>query len=194
MDIAILAGGYGTRLKGLWDGPKCLVPYRGRPVIEHIVDKALELNPRKIFLLLGHQASKVVAWREKYCETYRDVVPIIETEPKGTAAAIRNALPLIKAPVLILNGDTLPHYDLSAFISEFNDATGRTIATFDTHGTYAGSALFGAYGATTIWESSSKDLNTFVYGTTVRHVTVSGFLDVGTPEGFRKAQQSEMLE
>ena len=189
MDIAILAGGYGTRLKGLWDGPKCLMPYQGRPVIEHIVNKALELKPRKIFLLLGYQASKVVAWREACCP-HRYVVPIIETEPKGTAAAIRNALPLMKSPLLVLNGDTVPYYDLlSEFIAAYDDGTRRNITAW-ADGVHAGASLFGAYTMFKIEESKANDLNLFIYGTDVKHVRVSGFLDVGTPEGFHKAQQS----
>ena len=189
MDIAILAGGYGTRLKGLWEGPKCLVPYRGRPVIEHIVNIALELKPRKIFLLLGYQASKVVAWREACCP-HRDVVPVIETEPKGTAAAIRNALLLMKAPLLVLNGDTVPQYNLwSEFTSVYDDGTRQTITAW-AGGVYAGASLFGAYAMLEIENSSANNLDTFIYNTDVRHIRVSGFLDVGTPEGFYKTQQS----
>ncbi len=188
MDIAILAGGYGTRLKGLWEGPKCLVPYRGRPVIEYIVDKALELNPRKIFLLLGHQASKVVDWRECCCP-HRDVVPIIETVPKGTASAIRYAFPFITPPLMVLNGDTIPRYDFSELISAFDEATGRTMVAWDAYrNCYAGASIFGFHGADQIVYSKETDLNSFVNSPSAQRFHVAGFLDVGTREGFTQAQ------
>lgn len=187
MDIAILAGGYGTRLKGLWDGPKCLAPYHGRPVIEYLVDKALELKPRKIFLLLGHQASKVVAWREACCP-HRDVVPIIETVPEGTATAIRYAFPFIVPCLMVLNGDTVPGYNLTEIVNAFDSGTGRTtVAWVKDH--YAGTALFGARGIDQIIYSKETDLNPFLYNTDAKHISVPGFLDVGTTDGFTKAQQ-----
>ena len=188
MDIAILAGGYGTRLKGLWEGPKCLVPYRGRPIIEHIVDKALKLKPRKIFLLLGHQASKVVAWRETYCP-HRNVIPIIETVPEGTAAAIRNAFPFITPRLLILNGDTIPEYDLSKLTEAFDEPTGRTLAAWDAYrNCHAGASVFGAHGIDQIVYSKEAGMGVFVNSPSVQRFHVAGFLDVGTPEGFTQAQ------
>lgn len=188
MDITILAGGRGTRLKGIWDRPKCLVPYQGRPLIEHLVDRALELKPRKVFLLLGHKAWEVVQWRE-HCCPHRDVVPIIETEPKGTAAAVRNALPLMKPPLLVLNGDTLPCYNLlSEFVIAFDDGTGRTIAAW-ADGVPAGASLFGAYKMSSIGASCANDLTDFIYGTDVKHVSVSGFIDAGTPKGLKQLRR-----
>lgn len=188
MDIAILAGGYGTRLKGIWDKPKCLIPYRGQPLIEFLVNQALELRPRKIFLLLGHKASEVVAWHESCC-LHRDVVSIIETKPEGTASAIRNALPLIQPCFLmVLNGDTIPGYDLNKIIGAFNSGAGKTTVAW-ADGCYAGTSVFGARGINQIIYSKETDLNVFVNDLSAARVNTLGFLDVGTTEGFRKSQQ-----
>ncbi len=184
MDIAILAGGYGTRLEGLWDGPKCLVRYNGRPVIERLVDQALEFKPRKVFLLLGNQASKVVEWRECCCP-HRDVVPIIETIPSGTATAIRNAYAFLQLPLLILNGDTVFWYDLAEIVSEFDAGTGDTIVAWTD--CYAGAGVFGAKGMDQILYSKETDLDVFVNSTRRVLFPLLSFLDVGTPEGFRRA-------
>lgn len=188
MDIAILAGGYGKRLKGIWDQPKCLIPYQGHPLIEFLVDKALELKPRKVFLLLGHQASNVVAWRERYGETYQNVVPIIETAPSGTAAAIRNAFPFIVPPLMILNGDTIPGYNLNDIAGAFDETTGRTMVSWSKDH-YAGTAIFGAYGIDQIVYSKETNLDAFVNDPSVQRFHVPGFLDIGTSEGYFKAQQ-----
>lgn len=187
MDVAILAGGYGTRLKGLWDGPKCLVPYKGRPVIELIVNKALELKPRKIFLLLGYKASAVVKWREDCCP-HRDVVPIIETEPLGTASAIRNALPFISVPLTVLNGDTVPSYDLSEFILAYYN-NWRGIAATWSGNKYAGTSIFGLSGLKQIEITTDHDLDYLINDPRTLHFPVPGFIDLGTPAAFKKAQQ-----
>lgn len=181
MDIAILAGGYGTRLKGLWDKPKCLVPYQGRPVIEYIVNKALELKPRKIFLLLGHKASQVVGWREDCCP-HRDVVPIIETVPEGTASALRKALPLMISPVLVLNGDTIPAYDLIILTYAFSNISRSRIAW--TKGVQAGASLFSSYSLAKIQTTDEKDLRNYIFDKNNQDIEVSGFIDIGTPEYF----------
>lgn len=185
MDVAILAGGYGTRLEGLWDKPKCLVPYQGRPVIELIVDKALALKPRKIFLLLGYKASMVVAWR-KGCCPHRDVVPIIETVPDGTASALRKALPLMKPPLLILNGDTVPLYDLSDLAQAFDEKTGRTVTAW-AKGRSTGASILGAYAMGRIAASKETNLDAFLYDTSVHFLLVPGFIDIGTPETLMQA-------
>lgn len=182
MDVCILAGGYGTRLKGIWDGPKCLIPYQGRPLIEHLVEKAMELAPRKVFLLLGHRASEVVAWREgRY--PHRDVVPVIETVPSGTATAIRYAFPFIIPHLIVLNGDTIPEYNINEIAHAFNETTGRTMVAWSGN-RYAGTAVFGAHGIDQIVYSKEINLDTFVNDPSAQRFHVPGFLDVGTPEAF----------
>ena len=44
MKSIILASGFGTRLYPLTiDKPKCLLEYKGKPIINHIVDKIVSL-------------------------------------------------------------------------------------------------------------------------------------------------------
>lgn len=191
MDVTILCGGYGTRLAGLWDGPKCLVRLGdGRPLIESLVNKALMLKPRKVFLLLGYRASEVVAWREGCCP-HRDLVPIIETVPEGTAAAVRKALPLLRAPLLILNGDTLPRYELSDLTKAWHAAHPDLLVAW-CGALMAGAFILGAESIERLGRSTEKNLERWMrleaFGNVVR-VGVNGFLDVGTPHGFQLAKE-----
>ncbi len=180
-DVAILAGGYGTRLHGLWQGPKCLALYQGRPIIECIVNLALELQPRKVFLLLGHKASEVVAWREA-CYPHRDVVPVVETMQLGTIAAIRNALPLLQPPVLFLNGDTVPQYNLQELVK------GVPLAAW-TKDKYAGVCMLNQYVLQVLEGVEETELGEFLSRTpAIQRLRVPGFIDIGTPEEFLKQQ------
>lgn len=184
-DVCILAGGRGTRLVGLWDGPKCLVPFKGRPLIEELINRALALEPRKIYLLLGHRASQVVAWREDCCP-HRNVIPIIETEPLGTAGALRNAAPFLCRPVLVLNGDTLPGYNLAGLV-EFRDRMGNVEAVVACHdGKYAGAAVLNDVFFARLATSPERDLDALLVDAS--RYRVPGFLDVGTPDGFCRVQ------
>ncbi len=100
--IVILAAGLGTRMKsGL---AKALHPLAGRPMIQHILSTAAEIDPEKIVLVLGHQADRV----RKACEGYKTEF-VLQSEQLGTGHAVRQARDAIAAavgPVMILCADT----------------------------------------------------------------------------------------
>lgn len=57
MKAVILAAGQGTRLRPLTDDrPKCLVEYRGRPLIDHILDALETCGVSPIVIVSGYRA------------------------------------------------------------------------------------------------------------------------------------------
>jgi NDP-sugar pyrophosphorylase family protein len=120
MDLtaAILAGGLGTRLRGvIADCPKVLAPVGGRPFLMCLLDQLANVGIREVVLLTGHRAEQV---REAFGEIYDGMRLIYAEEPSplGTAGAVRRALPLITGSrVLLLNGDSY----CNAPINEFYD-------------------------------------------------------------------------
>ena len=59
LDVIILAAGQGTRMKsGL---AKVLHKLDGRPLVAHVCRTAATLSPRKIYVVVGHQAERVEA-------------------------------------------------------------------------------------------------------------------------------------
>ena len=100
--VVILAAGLGTRMKsGL---AKALHPLAGRPMIQHILRTAAELEPEKIIVVLGHQADQV----RKACDGYKAEF-VLQSEQLGTGHAVRQARGAIAAatgPVMILCADT----------------------------------------------------------------------------------------
>ncbi|HEY7309373.1 MAG TPA: nucleotidyltransferase family protein [Gemmataceae bacterium] len=104
---AILAGGLGTRLRSrIADRPKVLAPVRGRPYLAYLLDQLAEARVRRVVLLTGYLADQIrTAFGETYAGlhlTYSD-----EPSPRGTAGALRDALPhLPSSSVLLLNGDS----------------------------------------------------------------------------------------
>lgn len=99
--VIIMAAGKGTRMKS--ELPKVLHQANGRPLVEYVLDTALELQPATTILVVGHQAEKVIA------ATSRFPVSIARQEPQlGTGHAIMQTEPLLQGfsgEVLILSGD-----------------------------------------------------------------------------------------
>ncbi len=100
--VVILAAGLGTRMKsGL---AKALHPVAGRPLIQHVLNAASELDPDKIVLVLGHQADRV----KNAVSEYRTEI-VLQAEQLGTGHAVQQARAAIDAaagPVMILCADT----------------------------------------------------------------------------------------
>jgi len=105
MDISVilLAAGKGTRMKS--DTVKVLHPIAGRPMLAYSLDLAFELEPREILVVVGFQADRV---RQAFAETDSRVIWVLQPEQKGTADAVRCALPHLtqsQGTVLIHYGD-----------------------------------------------------------------------------------------
>src|SRR5437016_2113984 len=105
VDVLILAAGLGTRMKsGI---AKVLHQLDGRPLIAHVCRTAAKLEPRAIYVVVGHQANQVQAAVE--VELGKDgAVFVRQTEQRGTGDAVLAAkTPLADASstVLVLSGD-----------------------------------------------------------------------------------------
>ncbi len=100
--IVILAAGLGTRMKsGI---AKALHEVAGRPLIQHVLNAASELDPEKIVLVLGHQADKV----KSAVTDYRTEI-VLQAEQLGTGHAVQQAREAVAAatgPVMIICADT----------------------------------------------------------------------------------------
>jgi NDP-sugar pyrophosphorylase family protein len=116
LSVAILAGGLGTRLQGVVpDRPKVLASVHGRPFLCWLLDELGRQGVAEVVLLTGYRASEV---KDALGDSYRGMRLgySVEAQPLGTAGAVRQALPLLRAEqVLLLNGDSFCEVDLGAF-------------------------------------------------------------------------------
>src|SRR5229473_1765031 len=105
LDILVLAAGLGTRMKSRL--AKVLHKLGGRAVITHVCRTAALLEPRRIYVIVGHQADDVRAAVENELDKQR-VDFVDQTEQRGTGDAVmaaRSALAGTNSTVLILSGD-----------------------------------------------------------------------------------------
>ena len=105
LDILILAAGLGTRMKS--GVAKVLHKLQGRPLIAHVCHTAARLEPRRTYVIVGHQADDVRAAVAR--ELGDDKAGFVnQTRQRGTGDAVmaaRSALAGANSTVLILSGD-----------------------------------------------------------------------------------------
>src|SRR3989338_6029269 len=105
--VAILAGGLGTRLRSvIADRPKVLAEVRGRPFLTYIFDQLIAASIKYAVLCTGYLGEKVC---DRFGDSYGSLRLAYSQEPspRGTAGALRLALPLFKSDsVLVMNGDS----------------------------------------------------------------------------------------
>lgn len=115
--VLVLAGGLGTRLRPLTDSlPKVLVPVRGRPFVDYLLEELARQGARRFVISVGHLAGAIEAHLGDGSHLGCDVRCSREATPLGTGGAIRHALPLLEETFVVANGDTLLGLRLAALL------------------------------------------------------------------------------
>ncbi|MEL6320474.1 MAG: mannose-1-phosphate guanyltransferase [Cyanobacteria bacterium J06626_14] len=118
MRAVLMAGGSGTRLRPLTcDLPKPMVPILNRPISEHIIN-----------LLKQHNITEIIATLYYLPDVMRDyfqdghdfgvqiTYAVEEDQPLGTAGCVRNVSELLDESFVVISGDSITDFDLSAAI------------------------------------------------------------------------------
>jgi N-acetyl-alpha-D-muramate 1-phosphate uridylyltransferase len=123
MQVVILAGGLGTRLRKLApDLPKALVRVAGKPFIEHQLDLLRNGGLNRVLLCVGYHGDLV----ERHVgdgSRFEMQVRYSREDPAqllGTGGALLNALPLMEESFLVLYGDSYLPTDYPAFVRAFD--------------------------------------------------------------------------
>ena len=115
MIVIIMAGGLGKRMES--DLPKVLHHVKcpndintTYPMIVHVIKTSIELNIKKIFIIVGKYKNIIKSKIEEYINLKNDLIEYIDQEPAlGTAHAIKCTLPYVSKymneKALILSGD-----------------------------------------------------------------------------------------
>ncbi|MBT4607821.1 MAG: NTP transferase domain-containing protein, partial [Thiotrichales bacterium] len=82
--------------------PKVLHPLAGKPMLEHVVDAATQLNPESVHVVYGHGGEQVQQQLQ-----HLKVNWVLQAEQLGTGHAVEQALPALQSEemVLVLYGD-----------------------------------------------------------------------------------------
>lgn len=115
-EVAILAGGKGTRLLARTGAglPKPMVPVLGKPLLQYQIEQCRRQGFLDIALLVHHQHEAISAYFGDGAAFGVRLQYRVEAQPRGTAGALRDALPCLAERFLLLYGDTYFEVDLRA--------------------------------------------------------------------------------
>jgi NDP-sugar pyrophosphorylase family protein len=106
--MVIMAGGKGTRLRPHTENcPKPLLEVAGKPMLEHIIDRA-KMEGFNHFVLAIHYLGHMIESHFGHGEALGVQIDYLREEsPLGTAGALSLLNPLPDAPFVVTNGDVI---------------------------------------------------------------------------------------
>ena len=144
MEVIILAGGLGTRLRSVVSElPKCMAPLAGKPFLWYLLEQLRGYDVERVILSVGYLREAVQEWvREHAAEYPFEFRFAVEEEPLGTGGGIRLAASMAEGDELVvMNGDTFFDVRLDA-LTQARRSAGAPIALalkpmrdFDRYGT-----------------------------------------------------------
>ncbi|HKP82623.1 MAG TPA: bifunctional UDP-N-acetylglucosamine diphosphorylase/glucosamine-1-phosphate N-acetyltransferase GlmU [Pyrinomonadaceae bacterium] len=123
LNVLIMAAGLGTRMKS--NRAKVLHELGGSPLIAHVTRTAQALDPRRIIVVIGHQAEEV---ERAVLDTVGGLASfVVQAKQRGTGDAVESARSMLESSnslVLVLSGDVpmIKIETLQRFIEHHNNA------------------------------------------------------------------------
>ena len=128
-EAIVLAGGLGTRLRGVVpDVPKPMAPVAGRPFLCYVMDHLEAEGIRRVILAVGYR-HRVISefFGSRYGKLQVDYS--IEEQPLGTGGGIALALQSVTQPyVFVLNGDSFLRLSYPAMAALAEEPGGAILA------------------------------------------------------------------
>jgi len=168
MKAIILAGGMGTRLRGvIEDVPKPMAPVSGKPFLEYLLLQLKRWKITNVLLSVGYKKEAI-----KSCFGNGDSLGINiryseEDQPLGTGGALKKAIALIDDPCfIVMNGDSFFNIHFSDLIAYHAGKPGMAtmcLALVKDRGRY-GSVEIDDDGAVTAFQKDGSDTQGFING------------------------------
>lgn len=121
MQVVILAGGLGTRLRPLtYKTHKVMVPIRGKPFLEYQLELLKRNNLNNIVLCVDYLGEQIKNYFKNGEKLGINILYSGGKIPLGTGDALKGAKDILKDEFLLLNGDTFLDIDYQDLISYFH--------------------------------------------------------------------------
>ena len=144
MEVIILAGGLGTRLRSVVsEVPKCMAPVNGKPFLYYLLTALSFYLVTRVVLSVGYRREFIMDWVEVYGQEFPfDIDFAVEEVPLGTGGGIRLALDRCTSDsVCVMNGDTFFDVDLEELLEAHQQSNRlltmavKHLENFDRYGT-----------------------------------------------------------
>ena len=117
LPVVIMAGGKGTRLlpytKIL---PKPLIPYKGKPLIEHILNKFKSNGVSEFYISINYKSSLIKAFFSDF-KNSSNIKYIKENKPLGTAGSLKFLNKIKHNHLLVVNCDSFLDFNVNNLFS-----------------------------------------------------------------------------
>lgn len=128
MQVVILAGGLGTRLRPITERiPKPMVEVAGQPFLGYIIDWLAAHDLRRVLILLGYLGGHVQEYFGDGGRYGVNIDYVFEPMPLGTGGAIRNAVGQLDDEFLMLFGDSYLPVDYRSVVKAFRRAPSKAL-------------------------------------------------------------------
>jgi mannose-1-phosphate guanylyltransferase len=123
----ILVGGEGTRLRPLtYTVVKAMVPILNKPFIEYVFRYLSSHQIREIILAMGYKPDCITDYFGDASQLGTRLIYSVETEPLGTAGAVKNAEQHIDDDFFVMNGDIFTDLNLTEML-RFHENKGAKV-------------------------------------------------------------------
>jgi mannose-1-phosphate guanylyltransferase len=117
LKAVILVGGEGTRLRPLTNSiPKSMIPVLNRPFLEHTIAYLKKHGVDSIILTLSYLPETIQNYFEDGSNFGIPLTYSMESNPLGTAGAVKNVERHLDGTFIVLNGDIFTDLDLADMI------------------------------------------------------------------------------
>src|SRR3989454_2681192 len=118
MKAVVMAGGEGTRLRPLTSNqPKPMVSVVGKPCMEHIVELLKRHGMEEVIITLAFLPQAIRSYFGTGENLGVSIEYSVEETPLGTAGSVRLAADKLDGTFLVISGDALCDFDLSALVA-----------------------------------------------------------------------------
>jgi NDP-sugar pyrophosphorylase family protein len=119
IDVVILCGGLGKRLRLAYKGPKVLVKIGEKAFLDILIDNLLMHGFKNIILSVGYLKEQIKNYfNYDYNKSHDCLITFSEEEePLGTGGALKEAKTQIRSnPFMVINGDSICKINFRSFI------------------------------------------------------------------------------
>ena len=118
IDLVILAGGKGSRIKKFTNYPKPLVKFNNLHFLDYLIQNYSLYNFKNIYILAGYKGNQIKKIYSTRRFNLKSVKVIVEKSPLDTGGALYNLKNTIKNDFILTNGDSILDIDLKKFIKK----------------------------------------------------------------------------
>lgn len=120
LDVVIMAGGRGERLKPLTDSvPKPMLPVAGKPIIQHNIDRLTTYGVDDFWISINYLGDLIQDHFGDGSDKSIHIQYIHEDKPLGTLGSVGYVQGFSHEHVLIMNSDILTNLDYEHFYLDF---------------------------------------------------------------------------